>query len=171
MQRVSTSRADIGPALLFAAVPLAFLAIISFYQIFMNLPAARLAREEIKNSFFLVRTASDLRSAMENAERSQRGFLITGHDVYLEPYESAKQHVPHLLDDLQQATLDNSAQQRQVLKLQADITTTMNELATTIALRREQGFDAGPSRREHRCRPDRHGGHPNRHQWDFGHGE
>ena len=68
----------------------------------MNLPAARLAREEIKN--FFLRTASDLRSAMENAERSQRGFLITGHDVYLEPYESAKQHVPQLLDDLQQAT-------------------------------------------------------------------
>ena len=52
MQRVSTTRADIGPALLFAAVPLAFLAIISFYQVFVNLPAARLAREEIKNSFF-----------------------------------------------------------------------------------------------------------------------
>ena len=51
------------------------------------------------------------------------GYLITGRDVYLEPYERAKQHVPQLLDDLQQATLDTADQQRRLLKLQADITT------------------------------------------------
>lgn len=141
MQRVSTSRADIGPALLFAAIPLAFLAIISFYLIFMNLPAARSAREEIKNSFFVVRTASDLWNAIENAERGQRGYLITGRDSYLDPYESATERVPRLLGALQQATLESPAQQRRLLKLQADATTKMNELASTIALRREQGSD------------------------------
>ena len=31
---------------------------------------------------------------------------------------------------------------------------------TTITLRREQGFDAALSRREHRCRPKSHGGDP-----------
>lgn len=142
MQRISTPRADLGPAVLFAAVPLAFLSAISFYQIFYNLPAAELARDNIRNSFSVVRTASDLCGEIQSAERGQRGYLLTGRDVYLEPYEKAKQRIPHLLGDLQQATLDRPEQQRRLLKLQADLTTKMNELEATIALRRDKGFDA-----------------------------
>ena len=73
MQRISTPRADILPAFLIAAVPLAFLAAISFYQVFVNVPAARSVHEKILNSFFVVRTASDLCGEIQSAERGQRG--------------------------------------------------------------------------------------------------
>jgi signal transduction histidine kinase len=46
---------------------------------------------------------------------------------------------------LQQATSSNPDQQQRLLKLQADITTKMNELASTIAAMREHGFAAAKS--------------------------
>src|ERR1035441_1225856 len=37
------------------------------------------------------RTAAvELRSAVQSAESSQRGFLVGGNDIYLAPYETAK---------------------------------------------------------------------------------
>jgi len=140
MQRISISRADFAPALLFALVPLAFLAAITFYQFFKNVPDARLAREDTKKTFLIVRTASAVDEAIQDAERGQRGYLITGRDSYLDPYNSAKERLPQLLVDLQQAVADRPEQQRRLLALQGDLTTKMNELAETIARRREQGF-------------------------------
>jgi len=140
MQRISISRADFAPALLFALVPLAFLAAITFYQFLKNVPDARLAREDTKKTFLIVRTASAVDEAIQDAERGQRGYLITGRDSYLDPYNSAKERLPQLLVDLQQAVADSPEQQRRLLALQGDLTTKMNELAETIAKRREQGF-------------------------------
>jgi CHASE3 domain sensor protein len=125
-----------------AAVPLALLAAIGLYQIFGNIPAARSAREDTKNAFFVIRNVDALFSAVQDAERGQRGYLITGRESYLTPYETAKERIPQLLSDLQQATLDRPTQQRRLLTLQSDLTTKMNELAATIAIRREQGFDS-----------------------------
>jgi signal transduction histidine kinase/FixJ family two-component response regulator len=142
MQRISFPRADILPAILIAAVPLAFLAAISLYQVFGNATAARSVHEKILNSFFVVRTASDLCGEIQSAERGQRGYLITGRDDYLVPYEKARKRIPQLLSDLQQATFDRPDQQRRLLQLQADLTTKLNELASTITLRRERGFEA-----------------------------
>ncbi|MGA9486585.1 MAG: hypothetical protein WBV25_05865 [Methylocella sp.] len=81
MQRISSPRADMLPAFLVAAVPLAFLAAISFYQVLGNVPAQRLVHEKIQNSFFVVRTASDLCGEIQSAERGQRGYLLTGRDL------------------------------------------------------------------------------------------
>jgi signal transduction histidine kinase/ActR/RegA family two-component response regulator len=142
MQRISTNRAAIVPAYVLAAVPLAFLAAIGLYHIFSNIPAASSARENIARAFFVIRTASALGSSVQDAERSERGYLITGRDGYLKPYEKAKQLIPQLVGDLEQACLDRPAQQRRLLTLQADLTTKMNELAATITVRRDQGFDA-----------------------------
>src|SRR4051812_29067920 len=35
-------------------------------------------------------SAVELRSALQNAESSQRGFLVSGNEIYLAPYNSAK---------------------------------------------------------------------------------
>ena len=35
-------------------------------------------------------SAVELRSALQNAESSQRGFLVGGNEIYLAPYNSAK---------------------------------------------------------------------------------
>jgi two-component sensor histidine kinase len=51
-----------------------------------------------------VRTAAiELRSALQAAESSQRGFLLTGNEIYLAPYDAAKETAARQLTALKQS--------------------------------------------------------------------
>ena len=47
--------------------------------------------------------AVELRSALQTAESSQRGFLVTGNEIYLAPYDSAKAQARRQLETLNAA--------------------------------------------------------------------
>ena len=128
--------------LLFAVIPLMFIAGIVVFQLAKNVPDARIARANTLLSFKTIRAANAIDEAVQDAERGQRGFLITDQDAYLEPYTKAKERLPQLMVELQQVTAANHDQQERILKLQADITTKMNELAETITAMRQQGYEA-----------------------------
>ena len=128
--------------LLFAVIPLMFIAGIVVFQLAKNVPDARIARANTLLSFKTIRAANAIDEAVQDAERGQRGFLITDQDAYLEPYTKAKERLPQLMVELQQVTNANHDQQERILKLQADITTKMNELAETITAMRQQGYEA-----------------------------
>src|SRR5215831_14252278 len=81
-------RAQIIPALLFAG-PLIFIAGIVAFQMGKNVPDARTARADTLSSFKVILAASAIDEAVQDAERGQRGYLVTGQDVYLEPYIKA----------------------------------------------------------------------------------
>src|SRR5581483_8092789 len=93
-------------------------------------------------AFQTLTIAKAVDEAVQDAERGQRGYLITGQEVYLDPYAKAKERLPALVLDLQRAAGPDPEQQRRMLTLQADITTKMNELAETIRLMQSKGFDA-----------------------------
>ncbi len=135
-------RAEIVRALLLALIPLLFIAGVSAFQLAINVPEARIARAHVLTSLRTIRAADAIDQAIQDAERGQRGFLITGRDAYLEPYTRAKERLPQLMIELQQATAESSDQQPRLLRLQADLTTKMNELATTVAAMRQQGYAA-----------------------------
>ncbi len=135
-------RGEIIRALVLAAVPLVFIAGVSAFQLLINVPGARIARAHILTSLQTIRAADAIDQAIQDAERGQRGFLITGREAYLEPYTKAKESLPQLMIELQQAMAASSDQQPRLLRLQADITTKMNELAATIAAMRQQGYAA-----------------------------
>jgi len=130
------------PAVLFAGVPLVFIAGIVVFQLAKNVPDARTARANTVLSFNTIRAANAIDEAVQDAERGQRGFLITGQEVYLEPYTRAKERLPQLMVELQQATIASPDQPPRLLQLQADITTKINELASTITAMRQQGYEA-----------------------------
>ena len=138
----SRRRASAIPAALFAAIPLAFLIAIAVYQLTQAVPQAREARAERTASFQALRALSAVDEATQDAERGQRGYLLTGREEYLQPYASAKAALPHLMADLQGAVHNSSDQQPRLLTLQADLTTKMNELESTIAVFRDRGLGA-----------------------------
>ncbi len=142
MDRRHSTRSALMIAALFVAIPLAFIAGVVIFQLAKNVPDARDARARTIQAFQSISTAKAVDEAIQDAERGQRGFLITGQEAYLGPYAEAKERLPQLVIDLQQAVGGDPGQQRLMLKLQADITTKMNELAETIALMRSRGFDA-----------------------------
>ena len=75
---------------------------------------------------------------LTDAETSQRGYLLTGHDAYLAPYEAAIAALPQrlapTLEFLQGAGADAASQAQEARQL---IDLKLSELATTIALQRE----------------------------------
>jgi signal transduction histidine kinase/ActR/RegA family two-component response regulator len=135
-------RPQIIPALLFALVPLCFIAGVSLFQLAANVPEARVARENTLQSFRLIRAANVVDEEIQDAERGQRGYLITGKEVYLDPYLGAKERLPQSMAEFQRAIETTPELQPHLLRLQADITTKMNELATTIAAMRQNGYEA-----------------------------
>ncbi|MGH7046697.1 MAG: CHASE3 domain-containing protein [Stellaceae bacterium] len=137
-----TPRTEIGRALLLAAVPLLFIAGASAFQLLVNVPNARIARAHTLLSLDTIHAANAIDEAVQDAERGQRGFLITGSETYLEPYTRAKERLPRLMLELQRSIADSPDQQPRLLRLQAEITTKMNELAATVAAMRQHGLAA-----------------------------
>src|SRR5712691_6658581 len=81
-------------------------------------------------------------SSMKDAETGQRGFVLTGEQRYLEPYQGASQTAEQTLRDLRRLTVDNPNQQRRLDVLEPLVASKFAELKETITLRETKGFDA-----------------------------
>lgn len=81
-------------------------------------------------------------STLKDAETGQRGYLLTGKERYLEPYQSAIARVNQQLDDLRQLSADRPRQQQRIRDLEIAIATKLAELQQTINLRRSRGLEA-----------------------------
>ena len=73
---------------------------------------------------------------VQRAESGQRGFLLTGRDIYLEPYETALAAMPAALDELSGLVADNVSQQRSAARLRQLTNNKLAEVRSTIELRR-----------------------------------
>ena len=93
----------------------------------------------IFHSHEVIVAIGELRSSVQDAETGQRGFLLTGNERYLEPYEAALLNVERQIDKLTTLTSDNAAQQDRINGLQRHVTSKLAELKNTIEVRRTQG--------------------------------
>jgi methyl-accepting chemotaxis protein len=88
--------------------------------------------------FAIERALSDI----QDAETGQRGFIITGEETYLAPYEHALRTIPESLREVRGLVLDRSEQLVCSDALETVVSKKLDELNATIILRREAGFDA-----------------------------
>jgi signal transduction histidine kinase len=75
-------------------------------------------------------------SAVKDAETGQRGYLLTGSDSYLEPYERARTSATAALDRAGALLEDDREQVPRVAALRALLRAKLAELARTVELRR-----------------------------------
>ena len=88
------------------------------------------------------RTAAvDLRTALQDAETGQRGFLLTQNEAYLEPYEAALKIVAERYDVLAAALVASPESTAPLATLRADIDFKLAEMANTIELARTGRLD------------------------------
>jgi signal transduction histidine kinase len=104
--------------------------------------AARSAREWTQHSYEVLGTLKDLNLAVREAETGQRGYLLTGRDDYLAPYQAALERVGFLQGELQRLTADNPIEQQRLRALSPPLRHKLEELAQTVQLRRDVGFEA-----------------------------
>ncbi len=84
----------------------------------------------------------EMLDAVKDAETGQRGFIITGEERYLQPYQGARQNAEQKLKDLMRLTADNPRQQPRLESIAPLIERKFAELEESIALRRSKGFAA-----------------------------
>ena len=82
--------------------------------------------------------AVELRNSMLAAESSQRGFIITGNEIYLAPYQSAKAQAQRHMAVLRKLLPSYFDADSTLNRLSAILTTKFEEFDRTIALKRAQ---------------------------------
>jgi signal transduction histidine kinase/CheY-like chemotaxis protein len=83
---------------------------------------------EVENRIDLVR------SLVTDAESGQRGYLLTGQSIYLEPYQRAVAQIPAELDALREGTADNPRERQNLELLRPALQQKLSELGGSIAL-------------------------------------
>jgi len=85
---------------------------------------------------------SELLSLTKDVEASQRGYVITGEDSYLAPYEESVAKIDPQLQDIRVLTADNPRQQQRLDVLKTAIHDRLELAKQIVDARRGSGFDA-----------------------------
>ncbi|MCG2594242.1 CHASE3 domain-containing protein [Ramlibacter sp. XY19] len=85
--------------------------------------------------------AVDLRDHLRTAESSQRGFLLTGNQIYLAPYDTSKTRARQELDDLGRMIAPDAPNRAMLPRLSEAVAEKIAEMDSTIALK-NAGRDA-----------------------------
>ncbi|HZO52588.1 MAG TPA: CHASE3 domain-containing protein [Bryobacteraceae bacterium] len=99
--------------------------------------------EQVEITQQIVAETNSLLVALLDAETGQRGYILTGESIYLEPYQRSLTAIPIALQRL--ATVTNGRrpdQFQRVQRLQPLIKTKLDELQQTIEIRQTQGMSA-----------------------------
>jgi signal transduction histidine kinase len=100
------------------------------------------ARAWVAHTDQVLLSEAELGSALGDAERGQRGYLITGHRAYLDPYQHALQVIPGLQARLVELTADNPPQQARIRQLNALVNARLAQLAQVLVLYDARGAEA-----------------------------
>ena len=84
---------------------------------------------------------ANLLSWLKDAETGQRGYLLTGDDNYLDPYNDALRGLAKIVTELRELTSDNPSQQKRIGEVEPVIGAKLAELKRTIDLRRAGNAD------------------------------
>ncbi|MCE2593672.1 methyl-accepting chemotaxis protein [Motilimonas cestriensis] len=78
--------------------------------VYLSISSISDASRWVNHTYDVIRNADSVNAAMVDMETGQRGFMITGKDEYLEPYNSGKARFNELISKGKQLTSDNPAQ-------------------------------------------------------------
>jgi len=98
--------------------------------------------QQVQRTHEVILNLGELLSTIKDAETGQRGYVLTGDESYLEPYNSAVTHVDEEMTKV--STLIGNAPEQQVRlrRIREIVNAKLAELNTTVVTRHTQGFDA-----------------------------
>src|SRR6185436_12644920 len=100
------------------------------------------AAQSVTHTHTVTTELAELLSTLVDAETGQRGFVITGEERYLQPYQSAVSRVQPHIDRVAGLTADNGEQQTDIARIRTLAAEKLAELAESIRVRRDTGFAA-----------------------------
>jgi CHASE3 domain sensor protein len=98
-------------------------------------------RDAIDHTFEVISAIDNALLRLQDAETGQRGFIITGDDSYLAPFEAGRTVIFKILSDLHELVTDNADQRARITGLRELAESKVNELEDTITTRKQDGFE------------------------------
>ncbi|MEH2336991.1 response regulator [Nostoc sp.] len=99
-------------------------------------------KNQVQRTQEKINKLEELLSDMKDAETGQRGYILTGQESYLEPYQAVVGNIDQKIAELKDLIIDQPSQQQQFATLESLIAAKLAILKKTIYLRQNQGFDA-----------------------------
>jgi CHASE3 domain sensor protein len=99
------------------------------------------SRDLVVHTYQVISSVERMFSDIQDAETGQRGFIITGDDQYLEPYQHARDTIPDFMREVRQLVADRPDQVNRLDELDTALQSKFEELKVTIDVRRNGGFD------------------------------
>ena len=125
---------------LWSMVGLGMLLVIAFAAGF-TLRQVRESDDWVDHTRDVISNNQQLLLDVKDAESAERGYIITGDQSYLEPYQGASDDILRTLTHLTQLTADNPPQQQRLRNLGTLIAQRTAVLAEAVRQRRESGFE------------------------------
>ncbi|TDG37473.1 response regulator [Pedobacter changchengzhani] len=89
----------------------------------------------VKQSGNVLINTESIISYLKDAETGQRGYLLTGNKVFLEPYNGASEKAMALLDELSKKAQNNAVQQKNIADLKGILNKRFNIIKSTIEIK------------------------------------
>ncbi|MCC5663238.1 CHASE3 domain-containing protein [Nostoc sp. CHAB 5784] len=121
-----------------ASVILVLIGVVSY----QNTKVSTNNRSIVKNTYEKINSLEKLLSHIKDVETRQSGYILTGKQIYLKPYQAALANVDQEIAKLKSLTADQPNQQKQIATLEFLITAKLTELKQTIDLRQNKGLEA-----------------------------
>ncbi len=95
----------------------------------------------VAHTYLVLDGITNLVSVVKDAETAQRGYVITGDEAFLEPYQGSDAAAATALRELRSLTADNPSQQARIDQVEPVVQAKFNELQRVIDIRRSGDFD------------------------------
>ena len=120
-------------------LPLLALAVLSYLSIFSSNSLQSAARL-VDTTHQVIEAAMEIEATVLNMETGMRGYLLSGKDNFLEPYESGRERFAALLENLEKEVASNPDQLKRLEIIRTSIDSWATDVAEpTLALRRKIG--------------------------------
>ncbi|WP_437580868.1 CHASE3 domain-containing protein [Sorangium sp. So ce887] len=138
MKTTWTIPQQIAASLLFPLVVLILLGVVSVHKTASLVEIS----QELKQTYRVLTELDELHAHFLDAETGQRGFIITGDDAFLEPYEIALHSIDADYEELRRMTEGNLGAQERLERLRPLMRDKLEEMRLSVEQRRREGAEA-----------------------------
>jgi signal transduction histidine kinase len=134
-----TFKSKLISGVLSAAAVLFFVAALSYRSVVRNADD----RQWVVHTYQVIGQLDEILQGMTDAETAERGYILTGEDSYLGPYQLGLREVQESIAQVRKLTADNVKQQHSLDALEPLTAERLRELHERIQIRRDGGLAAG----------------------------
>ncbi len=95
----------------------------------------------VAHTHLVLEHIDDVFSALQDAEIGGRGYIITGEESFLKPYQNAEIKIVSLVNDLRALTADNPSQQQRIVQSEALILAKLSLIKRYIEMRKSRDIE------------------------------